>query len=124
LEVLQLRRKQSVSQWEESFKALGDEACQFHLHLIKQPIRATAHVKKIMELARLYGRESVLSAIRVALQYATYDSAYVETILHQERRKRSLPSPTEVRPKRKELIEIELDIPDPSQYDRFTKDED
>ena len=77
-----------------------------------------------MELLRLYGRESVVSAIKTALQYQTIDAAYVETILHQERRKRSLPSPTVVQPKRKELTELELDPPDPSRYDRFTKDQD
>lgn len=36
---LQLRRKQTISQLEESFLALSDEARQFHLHLLKQPIR-------------------------------------------------------------------------------------
>ena len=66
----------------------------------------------------------MIASIRVALQYQTYDAAYVETILHQERRKQSLPSPTSVQPKRKDLIQLELDIPDPSIYDRFTKDED
>lgn len=124
LAALQLRRKQTVSQLEASFMVLGEEACQFHLQLLQQPIRLSVHLKKMMELARLYGRESVISAIRVALEYKTYDSAYVETILHQERRKQSLPSPTAVQPKRKELIDLELDIPDPSKYDRFTKDED
>lgn len=124
LEALQLRRKQTASQLEESFKALGAAACQFQLQLIKQPIRPNIHMRRILELARLYGRDSILSAIRIAIQFQTYDSAYVETIVHQERRKQSLPSPTAVQPKRKELIQLELDVPDPSKYDRFTKDED
>ncbi len=123
-EAIQLRRKQRATQLEESFMALGEEARQFYLRLVKLPIRPIVHVKRIVELARLYGREGILSAMRVALQYETFDSAYVETILHQERRKQSLPSPTAVQPKRKELIDLELDIPDPSKYDRFTKDED
>ena len=123
-EALHLRRKRTYSQLEESFMALGNEAHQFHLQLSKQPVRHLVHVKRIVELARLYGRDSVLSAMRVAIEYQTCDAAYVETILHQQRRKQSLPSPTAVQPKRKELIELELDIPDPSRYDRFTKDED
>ncbi len=112
------------SELEENFAALGTEAREFHLQLLKQPVKAIVHVRRIVELARLYGRESVIASIRVALQYQTYDAAYVETILHQERRKQSLPSPTSVQPKRKDLIQLELDIPDPSIYDRFTKDED
>lgn len=54
--------------------ALGDEARQFHLHLLKQPIRLNVHLKWIVELARLYGRESVISAIRVAIQFETCSS--------------------------------------------------
>ena len=77
-----------------------------------------------MELVRLYGPESLVSAMRVAIEFRTCDAAYVETILHQQRRKQSLPSPTEVRPRRKELIDLELEPPDPSQYDRFTQTED
>ena len=123
-EAVRMRSRRTASQLEESFLALGDEAHQFHLQLCKQPVRPSVHIKRIMELVRLYGRESVLSAIRVAIGYETCDAAYVETILHQQRRKQSLPSPTAVQPRRKELIDLELDIPDPSKYDRFTKDED
>jgi hypothetical protein len=44
----------------------------------------------------------------------------VETILLQERRRRELPSPTPLRPKRQELIdEIDFEDPDPALYDRF-----
>ena len=124
LAALKLRKKQTASELEENFAALGAEAREFHLQLLKQPVKAIVHVRRIVELARLYGRESVIASIRVALQYQTCDAAYVETILHQERRKQSLPSPTSVQPKRKDLIQLELDIPDPSIYDRFTKDED
>jgi transposase len=119
-----MRRRRTASELEESFLALGEEAHKFHLQLCKQPVRSSVHVKRLMELVRLYGRESILSAMRVAIEYQTCDAAYVETILHQQRRRQSLPSPTAVQPKRKELIELELDIPDPSRYDRFTKDED
>ena len=69
---------------------------------------------------QLYSREEVLAAIRQAIEYETYDAAYVETLLLQERRRRELPSPTQVRPQRQELIdEIDLDEPDPGAYDRF-----
>lgn len=44
----------------------------------------------------------------------------VETIVLQERRRRELPSPTLVRPKRQELIEeTDLEEPDPAAYDRL-----
>jgi len=62
----------------------------------------------------------VVAAIVRANAYQTHDAAYVETILLQERRRRELPSPTQVRPRREELVdEIDLEEPDPGAYDRF-----
>lgn len=124
LEAIQMRRKVSACEIEKSFGSLGDEAREFYRQLTKLPVRPLIHLKRIMELLRLYGRESIVTAIKTALHYQTFDAAYVEVLVHQERRKRSLPSPTAVQPKRKELIDLELDTPDPSRYDRFTKDQD
>ena len=124
LEAFQMRRKVSASEIEKSFVAIGEEAREFYLQLTKLPVRPSVHLKRIMELLRLYGRQSVVSAIKTALRFQTIDAAYVETLIHQERRKQSLPSPTVVQPKRKELNDLELDAPDLSRYDRFTKDQD
>lgn len=124
LEALLLRRKQTLSQLQESVNNLGPEAGQFHEQLQKLPGRTSAHLRRIVALTRLYGRESVLAAIRIAIRYHTYDSAYVETLVHQERRRQSLPAPTIVRPKRQELIQLELDVPDPSRYDRLMQEDD
>jgi hypothetical protein len=68
----------------------------------------------------LYGRRDVVSAITQANHYQTFDAAYVETILLQDRRRRELPSPTQVRPRREELLEeTDLQEPDPAVYDRL-----
>ena len=62
----------------------------------------------------------MIAALTRANEYQTYDAAYVETILLQERRRRELPSPTSVRPQRAELIEeTDLEEPDPAVYDRL-----
>ena len=83
-------------------------------------IKPTVHLRRLLALVRLYGRKEVLAAISQALQYQTYDAAYVETLLLQERRRRELPSPTPLQPKRRELIEeIHLEEPDPARYDRL-----
>ena len=79
-----------------------------------------AILRRLLHLVRLYGRSEVLAAVRRAHEYQTYDAAYVETILLQERRRQELPSPTEVRPQRPELVEdIDLEEPDPGFYDRL-----
>ena len=108
---------------EDSFDALGPEARQFHLELRRRPVKTAVHLRRILNLVRLYGRDDVRAALVLANQYGTYDAAYVETLVLQERRRRELPSPTPLRPKRQELIdEIQLDEPDPAAYDRLCQE--
>jgi hypothetical protein len=123
LEALKLRRRVRAHQVEETFDALGAEAQQFHLELRRRPVKTSVHLRRLLHLVRLYGRQEVLVALQRANEYQTYDAAYVETILLQERRRRELPSPTEVRPQRPELIEeIDVEEPDPGTYDRLCDD--
>ena len=120
LAALKMRRCRQADSREEEFDALGPEAREFHRKLLTLPVKATVHLRRLLGLVRLYGRKDVLAAIRQALQYQTYDAAYVETLLLQERRRRELPSPSPLQPKRRELIEeIYLDEPDPAHYDRL-----
>lgn len=125
LAALKLRRRRQADQRVEEFDALGPEARQFHLELLSMPVKPTVHLRRLLGLVRLYGRKEVLAAIRQALGYQTYDAAYVEAILVQDRRRRELPSPVPLQPKRRELIEdIHLEEPDPAQYDRLCGDSD
>jgi hypothetical protein len=124
LEALQWRRRERGKQIEQTFDALGEEARQFHLELCRRPVKTTVHLRRLLNLVRLYGRQDVLAAITRANEYQTYDAAYVETILLQERRRQELPSPIELRPQRQELIEeIDFEEPDPAAYDRFCEAE-
>ena len=125
LAALKLRRRRQASQREEEFDALGPEAREFHRKLLSMPVKLAVHLRRLLGLVRLYGRRDVLAAIGQTLQYQTYDAAYVETLLLQQRRRRELPSPTPLQPKRRELIEdIHLEEPDPAHYDRFCGDGD
>jgi hypothetical protein len=120
LQALQKRRRTASRHLEEAFDALGEVARAFHLKLQTRPIQTASHLRRLLGLVRLYGRQEVLAAIARAHQYQTYDAAYVETILLQERRRQELPSPTPVRPKRQELVdEIDFEEPDPAAYDRL-----
>jgi transposase len=119
LDALQKRRRLRAQDVEKAFDALGAPARQFHLELCRRPLKTAVHLRRLMNLVRLYGRAEVLAALTRAHEYQTYDAAYVETILLQERRRRELPSPTLVRPQRAELIEeTDLEEPDPAVYDR------
>jgi transposase len=113
-------QRQRASQLGSALDGLGPAACQFHLCLQRQPVKTSRHVRRLLCLVRVYGREDVVQAIEKALEYETYDAAYVETLLLQERRRRELPSPTPLCPQRRELIEdMDLEEPDPAWYERL-----
>jgi len=125
LAALKLRRRRQASQCEDEFDALGPLAREFHLKLLSMPVKPTVHLRRLLGLVRLYGRQEVLAAIMRALEFQIYDAAYVEALLLQERRRRELPSPTPLQPQRRELIEdIHLEEPDPGRYDRLCGDSD
>jgi transposase len=120
LAALALRRRSRGSALEQEFDALGPEARLFHLHLRKQPVKTGVHLRRLLSLAKLYGRAELLGAISRALELATYDAAYVENLLLAERRRRQLPTPTLPAPQRRELIDdIDLEPVDPAIYDRL-----
>lgn len=123
LEALKLRHRTRPHDIEQDWDALGPEAREFHRQLCQRPVKTTVHLRRLLSLVRLYGRDEVLAAIRLAHQYQTYDAAYVETLLLQERRRRELPPPTPLRLQRQELIDdIELEDPDPGAYDQLFQD--
>ncbi|MBM4029143.1 MAG: IS21 family transposase [Planctomycetes bacterium] len=120
LQALQRRSRPRARHVEQAWDALGETARAFHLQLRQRPVKTTVHLRRLLNLVQLYGREEVLAAVALAQQYQTYDAAYVETLLLQARRRRELPPPTPLRLQRPELIdEIELEDPDPGAYDQL-----
>lgn len=125
LAALQLRQRTRARDVERTFDALGPEAREFHLQLRRRPLKTTVHLRRLLNLVQLYGRADVLAAIALAHQYQTYDAAYVETLVLQERRRRELPSPSPLCPQRPELLEeSDFEEPDPGIYDALCQDQD
>lgn len=123
LAALTLRQRPRQRALEQDFDAWGPEARAFHLGLNSRPIKTGVHLRRLLKLAQVYGRTEVLAAINRAVEFKTYDAAYVENLLLAERRRRQLPTPTLPTPKRRELIDdIELEPADPARYDRFCHD--
>ena len=118
-----MKRRQRKNSVEEAFAALGEAAQSFHWKLLGQPVKPLTHLRRLLKLVALYGRDEVLPAIEQAIEYETYDASYVEAILHQRRRQRELPSPTEVLPRCPEWIEeTDYEPTDPASYDRLLED--
>jgi transposase len=122
LAAMEHRKRSGRTALEQQFDDLGPEARQFHLHLKSRPVKTGTHLRRLLGLARLYGRQEVVAALVRASELGTYDAAYVENLLLAQRRRRQLPTPTLPTPRRRELIdEIELDAADPAVYDRLFK---
>lgn len=123
LAALALRQRPQQQTLTQEFDAWGPEARAFHLELNRRPVKTSVHLRRLLGLAKLYGRTEVLAAINRAFELATYDAAYVENLLLAQRRRRQLPTPTLPTPQRRELIDdIEPDHADPALYDRFCHD--
>ncbi len=122
LAALSLRQRPYQQALEQEFDAWGPEARAFHLGLDSRPVKTGVQVRRLLGLAKLYGRTAVLAAVARAVELATYDAASVENLLLAQRRRQQLPTPTLPTPKRRELIDdIELEPADPALYDRFCK---
>jgi transposase len=120
LAALTLRQRPQQQALTQEFGSWGPEAHAFYLGLCSRPVKTGVHVRRLLGLAKIYGRTEVLAAIAHALTLTTYDAAYVENLLLAARRRRQLPTPTLPTPKRRELIDdIELEPADPALYDRF-----
>ena len=123
LAALSLRQRPHQQALEQEFDAWGPEARAFHLGLNSRPVKTSVQVRRLLGLAKLYGRTEVLAAMARAVELATYDAAYVENLLLAQRRRHQLPTPTLPTPQRRELIDdIELEPADPALYDRFCHD--
>lgn len=124
LQARRMGRRERKSRLEEAFDELGPAAQTFHLKLLACPVKPSVHMRRLLKLVHLYGRQEVIPAIEQALEYKTYDASYVEAILHQLRRRRELPSPTELLPRRPEWLEqTDYAPPDPADYDRLLEPE-
>ena len=124
LQAKTMKRCQQKNAVEAAFANLGPAAQTFHLKLLERPVKPMTHLRRLLKLVDLYGRDEVLPAIEQAIQYETCDASYVEAILHQRRRKRELPSPTEVLPRCPEWMnETEYEPTDPASYDRLLKND-
>jgi transposase len=123
LAALSFRQRPYQRALEQEFDAWGPPARAFHLGLNSRPVKTSVHLRRLLGLAKLYGRTEVLAALAQAVELATYDAASVENLLLAQRRRRQLPTPTLPTPKRRDLIDdIELEPADPALYDRFCQD--
>lgn len=118
--MLAQRKKARSAKRVEQFLALGPLCTEYLKGLSAAELNLAAHLDKILECARDFGREETLAAIARAQQFGAFGSAYIHNILLQRcaARGQSAPRPV-VLSKKPSWSEIAVEETDLSLYDEL-----
>lgn len=99
------------------FLALSPRASQYAEGLEAKRANPRAHIRRIVALAEIYGREALARAIDDGIDLQAYSSEYLANILAA--RQRSMPEPAALQlTRRADLLDLQMPEPDLSVYDR------
>ena len=99
------------------FLALSPRASQYAQGLQAKRANPRAHIRRIVALAEIYGREALARAIDDGIELQAYSAEYLANILAA--RQRSAPEPAALQlTRRADLLELDMPEPDLSVYDR------
>jgi transposase len=99
------------------FLALSPRAQAYREGLEAKRVNARVHLRKILALAELHGKEAVARAIDDGLELQAFSAEYIANILAARRRVGPEPAALQLT-RRADLLELELPEPDLSIYDR------
>jgi hypothetical protein len=99
------------------FMALSPRAQAYREGLEAKRVNARVHLRKILALAEIHGKEAVARAMDDGLELQAFSAEYIANILAARRRVGSEPAALQLT-RRCDLLELELPEPDLSVYDR------
>lgn len=100
----------------QSFLSLSAKAEAFYRHLKERRFNVLHHLRQIVALSEIYGREKTARAIEDALEFQAFSCEYVANLLEQW--ERFLPEPGALTlTRRQDLLDLELPEPDLGLYD-------
>ncbi len=99
------------------FLALSPRAQAYREGLEAKRVNARVHLRKILALAELHGKEAVARALDDGLELQAFSAEYIANILAARRRTGPEPAALQLT-RRADLLELELPEPDLSIYDR------
>lgn len=105
------------------FLALSPRAQDYREGLEAKRVNARVHLRKILALAELHGKEAVARALEDGIELQAFSAEYIAHILAARRRIGPEPAALQLT-RRADLLDLELPEPDLSIYDRDQGDED
>jgi transposase len=99
------------------FLALSPRAQAYREGLEAKRVNARVHLRKILALAELHGKEAVARALDDGLELQAFSAEYIANILAARRRIDNEPAPLQLT-RRADLLDLEIPEPDLSIYDR------
>jgi transposase len=107
------REQRLMMQW----LALSPRAAAYAQGLEAKRANARGHIRKIVALAEIHGREAVARAIDDGLELQAFSAEYIANIVAARRRSASEPAALQLT-RRADLLELDMPEPDLSVYDR------
>jgi hypothetical protein len=108
--LLQQRRKGREQVLVMQLMRISPRAEELIAGLQHRRLNPISHIRKIVALGEIYGRDELARAIDDAIEYHAFSSEYIANILEQ--RARHLPEPGALHLTRREDL-LDLDLPDP-----------
>ena len=105
------------------FLSLSPRAQAYREGLEAKRVNARPHMRKILALAELYGKDDVVRAIDDGLELQAFSCEYIANILAVRRRISPEPAALQLT-RRADLLELDMPEPDLSIYDHKEKDTD
>ena len=99
------------------FLALSPRAQAYREGLEAKRVNARVHLRKILALAEIHGKEAIARALDDGLELQAFSAEYIAHILGARRRIGSEPAALQLT-RRADLLDLELPEPDLSIYDR------
>lgn len=104
------------------FLALHPDADDYYRQLQQRRMNPVHHIRQIVALSEIYGKELVATAIQDAFSFQAFSCEYIANLLEQRARK--LPEPGALHlTRRQDLLELDVDKPDISIYNRFHQED-
>ena len=122
-QLLEQRKSGREQRLMSHFLALSPRANAYHEGLLAMRINARVHIRKIVALVEIHGKEAVARAIDDGLELQAFSSEYIANILGARRRIGPEPAALQLT-RRADLLELEMPEPDLSIYDKKCGDDD